>query len=101
MYTCLPWAWTLFVAASRLVDQWHHESDVIAGLGLGFATCTVVYHHWYPPIWSFGAGIPRNLLLSTSTTSSTPSSVLRQYSNISIPNDGGGPSKESEMQLLA
>ncbi|OEU17317.1 acid phosphatase/Vanadium-dependent haloperoxidase, partial [Fragilariopsis cylindrus CCMP1102] len=42
--TYLPLAWALFVAASRLVDQWHHPSDVIAGLGLGFVTCTIAYH---------------------------------------------------------
>ena len=62
--TCLPWGWALFVAASRLVDHWHHPSDVLAGLGLGFATCTIAYHHFYPPVWSPYAGIPRALLLN-------------------------------------
>merc|ERR1712238_363883 len=37
--TCFPLGWTLFVAASRLVD------------------------HWYHPIWSLNAGIPRSLLV--------------------------------------
>jgi hypothetical protein len=67
--TCLPWGWALFVAASRLVDHWHHPSDVLAGLGLGFATCTIAYHHWYPPVWSPYAGIPRSLLLMKTTNS--------------------------------
>eukprot|EP00980_Cylindrotheca_fusiformis_P020763 scaffold7755_cov104-Cylindrotheca_fusiformis.AAC.8 len=31
------------------------------GLGLGFATCTIAYHTWYPPIWSKLAGIPLSL----------------------------------------
>ena len=68
--TCLPWGWALFVAASRLVDHWHHPSDVLAGLALGFATCTIAYHHWYPPIWSPNAGIPRSLLMKTNTNNS-------------------------------
>jgi membrane-associated phospholipid phosphatase len=66
--TLLPYAWALFVAASRLVDHWHHPSDVVAGLCLGFATCTVAYHFWYPPIWSHGAGIPRSMLGSVAKT---------------------------------
>ena len=69
--TCLPWGWALFVAASRLVDHWHHPSDVLAGLGLGFATCTIAYHHWYPPVWSPYAGIPRSLLMMKTTNSSS------------------------------
>jgi hypothetical protein len=51
------------VAASRLVDHWHHPSDVLAGLGLGFVASTIAYHHWYPPVWSPYAGIPRALLI--------------------------------------
>lgn len=63
VYTCLPWGWALFVAASRLVDHWHHPSDVIAGLGLGFATSTIAYHVWYPVIWNHGnAGLPRSMM---------------------------------------
>ena len=71
IYTCLPWGWTLFVAASRLVDHWHHPSDVLAGLGLGFATSTIAYHHWYPPVWSSYAGIPRSLLVLKTTNNLT------------------------------
>jgi diacylglycerol diphosphate phosphatase / phosphatidate phosphatase len=63
-YTCLPWGWALFVGASRLVDHWHHPSDVVAGLGLGFAACTVAYHFWYPVVWSPHAGLPRSMLLA-------------------------------------
>jgi len=60
--TSFPLGWALLVAASRLVDHWHHPSDVIAGLGLGFVTSTIAFHHWYPPIWSLNAGIPLSLL---------------------------------------
>lgn len=57
----LPWGWAIFVAASRLVDKWHHPSDVVAGLALGFVTSTIAYHIWYPPLWSKMAGVPRAL----------------------------------------
>jgi hypothetical protein len=82
--TCLPLAWALFVAASRLVDQWHHPSDVIAGLGLGFFICTIAYHHWYPPIWSSNAGIPRGLLLKNNEYMEPSTMVVGpEISNIS------------------
>jgi hypothetical protein len=82
--TCLPWGWALFVAASRLVDHWHHPSDVLAGLGLGFATCTIAYHHWYPPVWSPYAGIPRSLLLikTTNSTGSTLKGVTTKATDL-------------------
>lgn len=67
--TCLPGGWALFVAASRLVDHWHHPSDVLAGLGLGFVASTIAYHHWYPPVWSPYAGIPRALLILKTSNS--------------------------------
>lgn len=71
----IPWGWSIFVAGSRLVDKWHHPSDVVAGLGLGFATCTIAYHVWYPPVWSSTAGIPRPMLddLDSSGNSKLPS----------------------------
>ena len=88
MYTLLPYAWALFVAASRLEDHWHHPSDVVAGLCLGFATCTTAYHYWYPPIWSHAAGIPRAMLLigntgndGTTTAPSTPARRLQSQSS--------------------
>lgn len=31
----LPLGWSMFVACSRLVDNWHHPSDVVAGVCLG------------------------------------------------------------------
>lgn len=62
MIVLIPFSWTLFVAGSRIVDKWHHPSDVLAGLSLGFTTCTIAYHTWYPPIWSTKfAGVPRSL----------------------------------------
>ena len=60
----LPWGWAIFVASSRLVDKWHHPSDVLAGLALGFVTSAIAYHIWYPPLWSQMAGMPRSLCMA-------------------------------------
>jgi len=46
---CGPIGWALFVAASRLVDRWHHPSDVLAGLGLGAVAASIAHGAWYPP----------------------------------------------------
>ena len=54
----LPWGWTVLVATTRLLDHWHHPSDVLAGLALGFITCTIAYHHWFPSIFSSNPGVP-------------------------------------------
>jgi diacylglycerol diphosphate phosphatase/phosphatidate phosphatase len=53
----LPGAWTAFVGASRLVDNWHHPSDVVAGLILGSLCSTAAFHTWYPPVWSGVSGL--------------------------------------------
>eukprot|EP00934_Nitzschia_sp_Nitz4_P005738 Nitzschia sp. Nitz4//scaffold11_size288233//111000//111975//NITZ4_000764-RA/size288233-augustus-gene-0.131-mRNA-1//-1//CDS//3329534044//5728//frame0 len=62
LIACLCWGWSIFVATSRLVDHWHHYADVLAGLVLGFSTGTLVYHTWYPPVWSSNAGIARVMM---------------------------------------
>ena len=65
MFCIVPWSWTLFVAASRVADSWHHPADVVAGLILGGCTGTLVYHCWYPPVWSMP-------LSSSSSSASSP-----------------------------
>ena len=55
--TVIPLGWSLFVGASRIVDQWHHPSDVLAGLMLGSISAVVVYHAWYMPL-STNPGTP-------------------------------------------
>jgi diacylglycerol diphosphate phosphatase/phosphatidate phosphatase len=61
----LPWSWAAFVAASRLVDHWHHPSDILAGLLLGGLSATVSFHVWYPPVWSSRVGLPWSLPAET------------------------------------
>ena len=33
----IPWGWATFVGVSRIVDNWHHPSDVVAGCLIGMA----------------------------------------------------------------
>lgn len=62
---CLvPWSYSFFVATSRIVDCWHHPSDVVAGTLLGIAAATVGYHAFYPSrsaVPGAKAGIPLSL----------------------------------------
>lgn len=54
---CLvPWSWAAYVAASRIVDGWHHASDVVAGSLLGVACAVMSYHAVFPPVFSVQAG---------------------------------------------
>lgn len=43
-----PWLYSTFVACSRLVDNWHHPSDIVAGSLIGIFCSFVAYHLWYP-----------------------------------------------------
>jgi membrane-associated phospholipid phosphatase len=51
----VPWSYCFFVAASRIVDYWHHPSDVVAGSLIGIAAATIGYHAFYPAS-HFGVG---------------------------------------------
>ena len=41
-----PIAFAIFVAASRIVDKWHHPSDVIAGALIGAYSAIFSYNLW-------------------------------------------------------
>jgi len=47
-----PWLYSTFVACSRLVDNWHHPSDVVAGSLIGMFCSHVAYNLWYPQFCS-------------------------------------------------
>lgn len=47
---CMLPGWSMFVAATRLVDHWHHPSDVVAGLVLGSVVGTITFHTYYYPL---------------------------------------------------
>lgn len=61
----VPWSYAFFVACSRIVDKWHHPSDVIAGSLLGVVAATIGYHAFYPNATSPKAGIPFSLQQSS------------------------------------
>lgn len=61
----LPWSYSTFVSASRIVDWWHHPSDVVAGSLIGIASAMFAYHQFYPSIRSYKAGLPLTLQSST------------------------------------
>lgn len=56
----LPWGWATFVGVSRIVDHWHHPSDVVAGCMLGSACATLCF-------------VVHNDATSTTTSSSSSS----------------------------
>ncbi len=57
-----PLVYSTFTACSRLVDNWHHPSDIVAGIFLGFFCSVVCYHMWYPSVISNQSGIPLSVL---------------------------------------
>mmetsp|Transcript_27359 Transcript_27359/g.49693 ORF Transcript_27359/g.49693 Transcript_27359/m.49693 type:complete len:334 (-) Transcript_27359:790-1791(-) len=57
-----PLLYSSFVATSRLVDNWHHPSDIVAGTMLGVTCGILVYHMWYPHVLSPNAGKPLSSL---------------------------------------
>eukprot|EP00551_Chaetoceros_affinis_P004916 CAMPEP_0203668686 /NCGR_PEP_ID=MMETSP0090-20130426/5251_1 /ASSEMBLY_ACC=CAM_ASM_001088 /TAXON_ID=426623 /ORGANISM="Chaetoceros affinis, Strain CCMP159" /LENGTH=350 /DNA_ID=CAMNT_0050533187 /DNA_START=213 /DNA_END=1265 /DNA_ORIENTATION=- len=58
-----PLLYSTFCASSRLVDNWHHPGDVVAGTCLGLFCSTVGYHLFYSPVTSAKhAGTPLSYL---------------------------------------
>ena len=41
-----PLMYSTFCACSRLFDNWHHPSDIVAGICLGLFCSTFCYHMW-------------------------------------------------------
>ena len=54
----------VYIGNTRIVDYYHHESDVIGGALLGALVAILGYHMWYPSVRSRNSGIPRRLLPS-------------------------------------
>ena len=58
-----PLLLSTYCAASRLVDNWHHPSDVLAGMVIGLVCAIISYHIWYPSVTSYHSGIPLSILI--------------------------------------
>ena len=54
--------WALYVAATRLVDRYHHYDDVLAGVLLGVLVPTITFHLFFPPLWHPQVGTPWSVL---------------------------------------
>jgi diacylglycerol diphosphate phosphatase/phosphatidate phosphatase len=57
----VPLLFSFWCATSRLVDNWHHPSDILAGSILGAVSACIAYHVWYPNMLSPYAGIPLSI----------------------------------------
>lgn len=71
-----PLLLSFWCATSRLVDNWHHPSDIIAGSILGSVSACISYHMWFPHVLSPFAGVPLSVIQSDSTEESPNSSML-------------------------
>ena len=54
----IPLLYGIFVASTRLIDFWHHPSDILAGILIGSGSACLAYHLFYPTVVSKHAGIP-------------------------------------------
>jgi membrane-associated phospholipid phosphatase len=73
----VPLLFSFWCATSRLVDNWHHPSDIIAGSILGVVSACIAYHLWYPNVFAVHSGIPLSVVqLSREETSIGPNFML-------------------------
>lgn len=54
----LPMSFAIFVASSRVVDNWHHPADIVAGSIIGLACGIFSYNLWYNPWNKEFSGVP-------------------------------------------
>ncbi|KAL7427706.1 hypothetical protein ACHAXH_001683 [Discostella pseudostelligera] len=66
-------------ATSRLVDNWHHPSDIIAGSILGSIAACISYHLWFPHILSIHAGIPLSVISNAISAEDAQNLVSSNY----------------------
>lgn len=66
-----PLLLSTYCAASRLVDNWHHPSDILAGMVIGLVCAVISYHIWFPPLTWHHSGMPLSILLSSNNYMTT------------------------------
>lgn len=64
-----PLLLSFWCATSRLVDNWHHPSDILAGSIVGTVSAFVSYHIWFPHVLSVHSGIPLSVISSAMASS--------------------------------
>jgi len=80
-----PLLLSFYCATSRLVDNWHHPSDIIAGSILGTVSAFISYHIWFPHILSVQAGVPLSVIRGVSAEEKTGSDYLLVEKSLSLP----------------
>eukprot|EP00956_Cyclotella_meneghiniana_P009078 scaffold12431_cov94-Cyclotella_meneghiniana.AAC.12 len=86
LFSFLPLLFSFWCATSRLVDNWHHPSDIIAGSIIGSISGLIAYHLWYPHVLSSLAGVPLSIIeQSQEEKSKTGSDYIIVEKQISLP----------------
>ena len=70
----------LLIGVSRVMDCWHHPSDVVAGLSLGFLIAFLFYRVLYPSVFASDCDIPYSI-------SSGPKQEGPQHTAAATPTD--------------
>ena len=58
LLSCSPLLLSFWIATSRLTDNWHHTSDILAGSALGSICGLIAYHLFFPHVFSPLSGVP-------------------------------------------
>ena len=53
-----PYIAAIWVSASRIHDNWHHPSDVLAGSVIGYASACLSYFMFYPSLFDPKSAVP-------------------------------------------
>lgn len=77
-------------AASRLVDNWHHPSDILAGMIIGLVCAVISYHIWFPPITI--SGMPLSILISSNNNMTNEEDSSLPLGNVIEGHFGGAKS---------
>eukprot|EP00581_Thalassiosira_minuscula_P016406 CAMPEP_0183715112 /NCGR_PEP_ID=MMETSP0737-20130205/9468_1 /TAXON_ID=385413 /ORGANISM="Thalassiosira miniscula, Strain CCMP1093" /LENGTH=348 /DNA_ID=CAMNT_0025944185 /DNA_START=49 /DNA_END=1095 /DNA_ORIENTATION=+ len=75
----------MWCATSRLVDNWHHPSDILAGSILGTISAYISYHIWFPRLSSTYAGIPLSVLQQMENDNTIGSDYMIVEKALSLP----------------
>lgn len=67
--SCSPLLLSFWVATSRLTDNWHHPSDIIAGSILGSVCAFISYHLFFPNVFSITSGVPVSVQVAETASS--------------------------------
>lgn len=62
IFSMSPLLYASWIACSRLVDNYHHPADIVAGALIGITSALFAHALWYPGVFSPWAGVPLMLL---------------------------------------